>query len=327
MTSSKRIAAIVNPRSARGKTGRNWRTIAQKLERRLGPLTACFTESPGAGIELARGLVAEGYDFLIAVGGDGTANEVVNGIIEHDRNLHAEVCLGLLPMGTGGDFRRSLGISTNIDEAVETLYSGFPAPIDVGKATYQTYEGQAATRYFVNLVSFGMGGDVASRARNALGALGGRAAFFWATLTSFIKYGGRKVKIHLDGTDHSYFITNIAIGNGRFHGGGMHPCPKALMNDGVLEVTVIDHLSAWELIRDIHYLYSDDVYRHPKVHHLRATTVSAQAEEVTKIEIDGEPLGTLPLEVSLLPDRLKVTVPDGSPLATDASGLNAGKDS
>ncbi len=318
MTSKRKIAAVVNPHSAGGKTRRQWESIAARFERRLGPVTARFTDSPGAGVEIARALLADGFDFLIAVGGDGTANEVVNGFIENGRNRNPDAILGLLPMGTGGDFRHSLGISKNIDEAVETLATGIPSPIDIGKAAYITHDGRPAVRYFANLVSFGMGGEVAARAKNALRALGGRTAFFWATLSTMVKYNGRKVRLTCDGVEQSWTVTNIAVGNGRFHGGGMHPCPTALLNDGIFEVTVIDRLGKLELIRDIHYLYSDDVYRHPKVHHLRARSVKAEADGITKIEIDGEPLGRLPMEISLIPDRLTVIAPRESVLATSA---------
>ncbi len=314
-----KVAAVVNPRSAGGKTVRLWPHIARLLEQRLGPVTARFTEAAGDGIRLARELLKQGYDFIVAVGGDGTINEVANGFLKDDEPVRPDACLGILPTGTGGDFRRTLGIAPNAQDAIEILSTGVPLGIDVGKATFQGFAGTPVSRYFVNVVSFGMGGEVASRANNFLSPLSGKLAFLWATFRVCLGYRGKAVRLALDrGQDvSSFFITNVALGNGRFHGGGMHPCPTAVLNDGILEVTVIDYLNPFELARDVRILYSDNVYRHPKVHHLRARIIAAQADNPTRLEVDGEPLGMLPLEVSVLPGRLPVMVARSSPLIAD----------
>ena len=199
---------------------------------------------------------------------------------------------------------------------MEVLANGTPLRIDVGKATFPQPAGSRQSRYFINLVSFGMGGEVAARSRNFLTPFGGKLAFKWATVRVFLGYRGKSVSLTLDGVQDSsrFFITNIAVGNGRFHGCGMHPCPKAVLNDGILEVTVIDYLGMSTLIRDLPVLYSDDIYHHPKVHHLRARHILAEAEEPTQFELDGEPLGSLPLEIEVLPQRMSVLVPSASPL-------------
>lgn len=238
------------------------------MTRRLGPVTTCPTERPGHAIELARKLIEQGYERIIAAGGDGTINEVANGLLTQQET---ESALGILPLGTGGDFRRSLGVPNDVEGALDVLTEGRPVRIDAGRATYTTVTGATETRFFVNLVSFGMGGQVAARAQNLFRIFGGGAAFLYATLETFFRYKARRVAIELDGacaTEHR--ITNIAIGNGRYHGGGMHPCPQALLNDGVLEVTVIDRLGMLEMIRDLPVLYSDNIYKHPKAHHFRA---------------------------------------------------------
>jgi len=313
MTMPRKIAAIINPHSAGGKTGRQWPTIAAKIEHRIGPFTARFTDSPGAGTTLARQLIAEGFDFLIAVGGDGTADEVVNGIFQDDNT--SGVCFGLIPTGTGGDLCRSLGLPNNLDGAVKVLTSGVPRPIDVGKVTYRDFAGQMVTRCFINLLSFGMGGEVAARAKNIAGILGGRAAFLWAALKSFAIYRGKEVRLTLDGKDKvQAFVTDVAVGNGGFYGGGMNPCPTAALDDGVLEVTVIDYMNLFQFFREIPPLYSGDIYRRPKGHHFRARQLRAEAETEVRIQIDGEPLGTLPLEISILPQQLRVLVSRSSPL-------------
>ncbi len=318
MTPNRKIAAVVNPHSAGGKTARQWPAIQRALENRLGPIEARFTREKGDGANLARALLREGCDLVIAAGGDGTVNEVANGFLENDEQVRPEACLGVLSLGTGGDFRRTLGIEKGIDAAIETLASGAPLLMDVGKVSFQGHDGARQCRYFINIASFGIGGEAATRSRNSARRLGGRAAFLWATLRTTLGYRGKKVRLTLDASPlpREFLVTHVALGNGEYQGGGMHPCPKAILNDGLLDVTVIEYLNLFEIARDIHILYSEDVfaYHHPKVHSFRAKSIQADSSEPTHVEVDGEPLGRLPLEATILPAGLRVRVPAKSPL-------------
>ncbi|MBM3735418.1 MAG: diacylglycerol kinase family lipid kinase [Acidobacteria bacterium] len=297
--------AVINPASAGGRAGRVWPAI----ERRLGlqGLEVRITREPGEAAELTRFALKEGFDRILAVGGDGTVNEVVNGFFQQDVPVNPAASLALVPIGTGGDFKRSLNIG-GVDQAIEVLRHGHPRPVDVGRLRYRDYQGQIRTRFFINVVSFGMGGEVAARAKNFLSSVSGKAAFFWATGEVFLRYTPKIVELRLDGepagTRHR--ILNIAIGNGRFHGGGMHVCPRARLDDGLLEVTVIEALGMYELARDIKVLYSDNLYVHPKTRHFHAKSIAADAQSPVSIEVDGEPLGTLPVEVSLIPKAISV---------------------
>lgn len=326
MSTPSKIAAVVNPHSAGGRTARQWPQLAAMLESRLGHVITRFTSEPGAGISIARALLREGCDLIIAVGGDGTLNEVANGFFDKDQMVRPEAVLGILPLGTGGDFRRTLGISTDAAEAIEILAAGVPACIDVGKAVFRASSGDQASRYFVNLISFGMGGRVAAQSKNLMGRFGGKSAFLWATLKTFLSYRGRHVSLVLDGssTRLRFFITNVAVGNGQFHGGGMRPCPAAVPNDGVLDVTVISYAGALKLLSSFSMLYSGEVYSHPNVRHFQAVHILAEAASVTEIEIDGEPVGKLPLEVTLLPKQLRVQVAPSSTLLSESRVMKKG---
>ncbi|HEX5481409.1 MAG TPA: diacylglycerol kinase family protein [Terriglobia bacterium] len=310
MIPDRTIGVIVNPHSAGGRTGRRWPEIAHALEKRMGPFTMRFTRGRGDAIELTRELLAEGCDLIAGVGGDGTFNEIANGFIRADELVRPGAAMGILPAGTGGDFRRMFGFSSGkgMADAIQALATGKPGAIDIGKVKFRTRDGEPAERYFVNLVSFGMGGAVAARARNFLTPLGGKLAFLWATFCVLLSYRGKDVRVTMDGTgrDALWRVTNVAVGNGRFHGGGMHPCPTAELNDGVFEVTIIEYMNMFQLLRDIGVLYSGDIYSHPKTHHLRGVRIEAQAEAETLIEVDGEPLGMLPLEITVLPGILPV---------------------
>ena len=327
MSNPGKIAAVVNPQSAGGRTAHEWPQLASMIEKRLGRFTARFTSGQGSGIAITRGLLREGFDLIIAVGGDGTVNEAANGFFDNGRLVRPDATLGILPLGTGGDFRRMLGVPADVPGAIDVLAAGVRAQIDVGKATFRDNSGGQASRYFVNLTSFGMGGHVAAHSKNFMGWFGGRAAFFWATIKTFLTYHGRQVNLLLDesSTRLPFFITNVAIGNGQYHGGGMRPCPAAVPNDGVFDVTVIEYAGALRLLSSISMLYSGEVYAHPKVRHFEAARIRAEASSATEIEIDGEPLGTLPLEITIQPRQLHVLVSHSSPLAGNSEMLEERK--
>ena len=305
-----KIAAVVNPHSAGGRTGKRWQQLSRMLEKRLGPVRIRFTERQGHAIAITQELLRDGFDLIVAVGGDGTFNEVANGFLEADELVRPSARLGLLPTGTGGDFQRMFGLScrAGVEGAVELLVHGDTYYIDVGKARFVNHTGTLQERYFVNLVSFGMGGSVAAQSRNFLTPLGGKSAFLWATFLAMLGYRGKSVSLTVGetGVPATYRVTDICIGNGRYYGGGMHPCPTAVMDDGIFEVTVIDYMNMFRLLRDIRVLYSAYVYRHPKAHHLRGAHIEAKAATPTLIQIDGEPLGRLPIEITMLPKRLPV---------------------
>src|SRR5579863_9309898 len=185
MTEARKVAAVVNPQSAQGRTARVWPEIARLLDDRLQSVAVRFTDARGHAIHLTRELLRQGFDFIVAVGGDGTISEVANGFLEDDEAVRPGAQLGILPIGTGGDFRRTLGVPPDPQQAIEILSTGVPLPIDIGKATFTGLAGATESRYFINLVSFGMGGDVAAAAKNFLTPLGGKAAFLWATLSTF----------------------------------------------------------------------------------------------------------------------------------------------
>jgi YegS/Rv2252/BmrU family lipid kinase len=243
------------------------------------------------------------------VGGDGTISETVNGFFDHGTPIRPEAELGIIPFGTGGDFCRTLGLR-HARHAVDVILAGKTRVIDVGVVEFESRAGGRVTRHFINLTSFGMGGEVAARAKNFLSVTSGKAAFLWATLEVFLRYRAKTVELSVDGGAwRRHTVLNVAIGNGRYHGGGMHACPRASLDDGELDLTVIDDLGMLTLAKDVRVLYSDNLYIHPKAHFLRGRAVSARSAERVSIEVDGEPLGFLPLEARILPAALRVIAP------------------
>src|SRR5947208_5739581 len=300
------VAAIVNPRSANGRTGRIWPRIHAELRKVLGEVRVFHTRSPRHAIDLTAAALQAGHRTILAIGGDGTVNEVVNGFLSNGRAPVSEAVLGVIPQGTGSDFRRALRLPLDERAAIRAIQTADARPVDVMSVTYRTSEGVALSRYAVNVVSFGMGGAVAARVNRTSKALG-KVSFLIATVATTLRFQGNTVSLRIDGAElQNVSISNVAVGNGPYHGGGMWACPRAVMDDGVLEVTIIENMPAWEIFRDIRYLYNGRIYEHPKVRYSRATRLEATSDQPTLLEIDGEPLGQLPLKIEVIPKAIRI---------------------
>jgi len=304
------IAAIVNPRAADRRAERRWPELRLQMEAVLGALEVYQTTAPGHAIELARAALGKGARTVIAVGGDGTVSEVVNGFFDGTQPVARDAVLGVIPLGTGSDLCRTLGLPLEERAALEVIRRGATRRIDLESARFETLEGRPGQRLGVNIASFGMGGLVAARANRASKWLGGKALFQWTTLRTALTFGGNTVRLRLDGKAlPPVKITNVAVGNAQFHGAGMWACPRAVVDDGLLDVTVFRYLTLLEIVGAFPALYNGKIYEHPKVEFHHAKRVEATAEEPAYLEVDGEPVGRLPLEITVLPQALTVCVP------------------
>ncbi len=298
-----RAAVVVNLCAGGGKAGRIWPDVARRLESRLGPVAVNFTEAAGHATELARRLLRDGFDRIIAAGGDGTVNEVANGFFDGGEPLRPEARLGILPVGTGSDLGRTLRIPRRIADAVDLLAADTAARIDVGRVVFRRRGGGTADRLFVNIASFGLGAEAAARVSRSSGP-----SYLIAVVAAFRQHRPWTVRLTLDSLAEplSLDIADVAIGNGRFQAGGMQVCPRASLTDGLLEVTVIEPVTWPDLLGDARLLYTGGIYRHPKVTHFRATRIAADSDAGAPLELDGEPVGTLPAEFTVLTGCLPV---------------------
>jgi YegS/Rv2252/BmrU family lipid kinase len=298
-------AVIVNLYAGGGSARRRWPAVARLLEERLGPLPAHFTEGPGHAILLAHQLAEAGFDPLIAAGGDGTWNEVVNGVLSSDSGAR----VGLLPLAKGGDLARSIGLAGPC-HAVETLAAGEVREADVIRVRFRGPAGDSRERHFINIASFGLGAEAALRVRGWSRYLPGRARYLAAALPTLAAGRGFDVRLWLDDTAPAEFhATTVALANGRYHGGGILIAPQAAIDDGLIDVTLVERVGLAEVASNLRLLYSVDIYSHPKVHHWRAARVRAETEPAAPLELDGEPVGTLPLEAEVLPHALRLIWP------------------
>ena len=242
--------------------------------------------------------------MLVAVGGDGTVNEVVNGIAGR-----TGVELAIVPRGTGRDFVRTYGISHRLDCAIHTALDGRTREIDLGRARFRSWQGETREAYFANIASAGMSGAIAKRANETSKALGGRASYLWATVAVFAGWRTAEISVEANGEVRRSPMHLVVVANGRYFGGGMMITPEADPDDGAFEVLVIGNLTKRDLLLTLPKTYFGRHLPHPKVELVRAAKVEIEAEEPLPIELDGEQPGTTPVRFEVVPRALRLRVP------------------
>ena len=309
---------IVNPESAGGATGGAWPKIASELATHFGPFTPRFTKHPGEGTELAASAARKGTKLIVACGGDGTISEVANGILSAGTDTE----LGILPSGTGGDFRKTIGIPGRPSEAARILREGQVRLIDVGRVTFTKDDGEHESRYFLGVASFGMSADVIARVKEGgpdwLPAKGpkwltGRISFGVAMLQTALRMGPTRVVVQLDDDPARHLtVANLCIANARYFGGGMKIAPDAKVTDGKFDVVSIGDLGATRILANAPRLYLGAHLSMAEVGHMLATKIIARPvenDQRIEIEVDGEIPGLLPASFQILPKALRVRCP------------------
>jgi YegS/Rv2252/BmrU family lipid kinase len=307
---------IANPKSAAGSTRERWSAIASDLRTHFGPFTVAFTKGPGDGIEIAKRAAEEGRKFIIACGGDGTINEIANGILRSGNDVE----LGIFPSGTGGDFRRTIGMSSEIREAARELKEGETKRIDVGKVSFLDHDDKPAERYFLNVTSFGLAASIIERVKGStslswlpLDTVRGRASFALSTLQEVIAIGATSVRVKIDDKEeHTLQTVNFCVANARFFGGGMKIAPAAKINDGFLDVINIGDIRTAKIILNAYTLYRGTHLDLSEVKDTLAKRIEARPlrdDQEVHIEIDGELPGKLPAVYEVVPGALRVRVP------------------
>jgi YegS/Rv2252/BmrU family lipid kinase len=310
---------IVNPRSGGGKTGKIFDAMQAPLRRALGSFDVVFTERGRHAVEIARAAATGGRSAVVAVGGDGTIHEVVNGLMLAREQGATLPKLGVIGQGTGGDFRRTLGIEHRLDRYASVIAAGKTKSIDVGRASFRGHDGEPATSYFVNILSAGIGGVVDQLVAEATRGLGGTFTYFSASLRGLMKsvIGECTATLSLAGREQVVSISsrNIAICNGRYFGSGMMVAPMAELDDGVFAVVSLGTSSKLRFaIESSTRIYTGDHIGKPGVEHFRCDKLRLELKNAAVadrflLDVDGEPLGRLPLEIQLIPGALDVFVP------------------
>jgi diacylglycerol kinase (ATP) len=306
---SEAALVIVNPRAGGGISQRKWARLVGAISAGLGELQVQFTDARGHATELAREAALDGRRLIVAFGGDGTISEVAGGILAaRDAGGPAVTELGIIPKGTGGDFRRTLQIPHDAAQAAHKIRQATARPIDVGHVTFTAPSGELAARYFVNVASFGFSSRVAERANESSKWLGAKTAFVGATLKTLVSHQNSEVFLELDGAEPvRRTVMLAALGNGLYFGGGMKICPEATLDSGALSFVIVGDMGKLEVVANLHRLFAGT---HLSLEEVRSTTVgSLRARPVDPaqkipVELDGETPGHLPATFRVIPRAL-----------------------
>ncbi|HWQ31373.1 MAG TPA: diacylglycerol kinase family protein [Blastocatellia bacterium] len=297
---------IVNPVSARGTTAQLWQQARQDLNRLGLSFDEYLTKAPGEAACVTRRALQSGINCIVAVGGDGTLNEVLNGYLNYDGcALNPAATIGLLPSGTGSDLRRSVGLM-NYADALRAITGRHTRLLDAMRVSFQNERGDTVSRYGFNVVTFGLGGEavaLVNRWRTQWPRwIGGRIRFTAAALLALGRYRNVAVRVLADGEREYQLSTDlIVIANGRFAGGGMMVAPHAEPDDGWLDVILTDQATRLDVIKELPRIQHGSYLANPRVTETRARTISVSSAEPLRMEFDGEPAGLTPVEVTVLP--------------------------
>lgn len=303
-----KVGVILNPVAGGGRLKKNWPRVAASLARHFGAFELRETQAEGDAERLALDLAMAGFDLVIAAGGDGTASEVADGLLQAFAESGRATELGLLPCGTGIDFARGLGLPRDVDALLERIARATPRKVDAGRISYVDDHGALASRHFINIASLGLSGatDRAVNADRRKGRVSAKALFFWRTVAEFVRYRFQTVRITVDdGAPVEARMALVAVANGRFFGGGMMIAPDAELDDGQFDIVILRAAGKLGLIRDIRLLYGGRHRNHPAITILRGSKVTVEplGDAETNgalVDIDGESPGRIPATFQVL---------------------------
>ena len=298
---------VVNKTAGGGRAGKVWEKVHKLIDREIGDTEFAYTDSQGHGMILAADALKDGYEMIVAVGGDGTINEVVNGFFEDGHPLVDNPVLGLLPAGTAGDFVRSLQFPKPFQERIKRLMGKKTRRVDIGKVKYQSLDGLDLERYFVNIAGCGLPGELVDEIRKVPRAYGGKVAYLMGLVKALRSHRNADLTLIIDNCEpieKKSLCTVVA--NGQYFGSGMHIAPDAIIDDGWLDVVLIGDVGISELVRRIPQIYWGNIRNHPQVEVYRAKTLQVSAEDRVLLDMDGEQQGVLPATYSVLSKGLRL---------------------
>jgi YegS/Rv2252/BmrU family lipid kinase len=302
---------IVNPQAGNGRTEKIWPNIESVLEKSIGSFEVLETTCRGDATDLSRRILAVDTVRIVAVGGDGHLNEVLNGFIENDLPVNPEARLSFVMTGTGCDFQRSLSISGKLQNAAAKLKDAKVRKIDVGKVTYTAADKTQKIRYFDNIASFGLSGAVDhclehSRLRDYLG---GSPLFLWATIKTVFTHPNQSIRFRIDDGPEEEICSRLGLlANGRYFGGAMHAAPEAELDDGLLDLLMLKEISVAKFLWHLPKIYKGTHLKIPEIFFQKVRKFTAESSEQVILDIDGESPGYLAATFEVLPKILNLQI-------------------
>jgi len=297
---------IINPNAGNGKGRKDWDLLSTLLEENAIGYDAVFTETRRHAIVITKDSIRKGYRKIIVVGGDGTMNEVVNGVFEQDICKTEDIILGMIPVGTGNDWGKLFGIPAQYVPAVKIIREGNFRLQDAGMVYY--YHGTTReSRYFINIAGLGFDAVVVKRTNNQKDkGRNGKLLYLLNLLRSVLFYRHTKTTVEIDGSVIQENVFTISIGIGKYSGGGMMQTPYALPDDGLFDITIIKKISRGDVIMSLKMLYDGTILNHPRIIGMQGRDIIIDSDPLIHLEADGESLGHSPIEFKILPKSVNI---------------------
>lgn len=300
---------VLNPNAGDGTGGKDWEKIASSLNNQGIDFELFRTRRINHAIEEIPVFIEKGFTRFIVIGGDGTLNEVINGIFAQQLIAPDAITVSMIAVGTGNDWCRMYGIPSEYEKAAQTIKNYRTIKQDIGKVHYFKKE-KEQVRYFANVAGIGFDAMVAKKT-NSIKEKWKRASvllYFYSLIVSLIKYKWVRADITIDGEKRNESIFSLSIGIGKYNGGGMKQLPKAVADDGLFDITLIRKISKFDVLRYAPRLYDGSFIKHSSVLLHRGKNVSVKSDKPVLLETDGESLGCPPFSFSILPKKLTIIV-------------------
>lgn len=305
----KKTIFIINPAAAKGALGKTWTSLAKGLRGKIHHFDAAFTQKKGDAIHLTSDAIQKGYEMVVAVGGDGTLNECVNGFFIGDHPAPKTI-LGILPFGRGSDLARGLDISRFPEEAIGHLRGTKTKLLDVGKVSWKE-NGKTKTSYFINNAYFGMGPLIDRHAKECPKFFGAWGSYFYGLLRSKLEYKYVTATIQYNGEVKEHTLCNVVVANGPYYGAGMVANPHAKLDDGQLNITVIGKMGLVSTLEFIPKLYNGTYLSMKEMTTYQSNKFVIKSKDPNKkvaIDLDGDTVAQLPATFEILPKAIQFKV-------------------
>ena len=304
---------VVNPKASAGRSEKDWPNIKQCLNNEGIDFDAVLTVYPSHAIEIVRqGIVEKGYRKIVSVGGDGTNNEVVNGIFTQDVVPAEQITMGIIPIGTGNDWSRTFDFPEGYENTIHILKTGRPFAHDIGKVTYFN-DGDPKVRYFLNAAGTGLD-EMVCKSTNAMKqqGKGGTFRYLISLVKCLLNYKCTHIQLEVD--DELVFdgsVLSLSLGNCKFNGGGMMMMPNAIPDDGLLDITAIRRVSIFKFAANAKNIYNGSfINKMNEVSTFRGKNIRITSIPAHRLllETEGETLNNSPFDFEVLPKAINMIV-------------------
>jgi diacylglycerol kinase (ATP) len=303
---------IANPNAANGKVLKHLTEISEKIKSIFGNIDVKKTQHPGHATEIVRESLKNGIEKIIILGGDGSINEAVNGFFDDKGNLlNKTSTLSILPVGTGNDFCRTIGLFKLND--IDKFKNASTKEVDVGLLKYTNDNGVVSSRYFINAMSLGCSGHIAQTINNKSKSLGPKLTYFLGTIKGMMEYKNKLISMKLDDEhDRKLNINTLVVGNARYWAGSMKISPYSIIDDGLLDVVIAENISLKDFLLEGRKIYKGTHLENDKLKWVRAKKIQIELtnqEDEIFAEADGEQMGKVPLSIEVIPKAIKIFSP------------------